>query len=1143
VVCPKAFRSQFDAGENYMTSDRTPSASLVLRTIKLLLITGILLTPLRGWAQAPSISSISPTSGPVGLPVTISGTNFGATQGSSTVTLNGTSATVTNWSSTSIVAIVPSNATTGTFSVTVNSQAANSTSFTVTALPSGWSDTDIGSVGIAGSSSYANGVFTVNGAGAQIWSTSDSFHFVYQSLSGDGTIIARLVSSPTWATPGIMIRGSLNTNAMSAFDGFNGSNVYFNYRTTTGGSTSQGAGPGSLSLPYWLKASRSGSTLSVYGSADGVNWTQIGSNQTISMGQNVDIGLVMCSNSTSTLATATFDNVSFSPAPAVTSLSSSTGLVGSQVVISGTSFGSTQGLVTLSGSPMTISSWSNTSVTATVPAGATSGPLVIASNPGLDDSNSVAFAVLPPNWADQDIGQAGIAGTSSYANGVFTVKGAGAQIWSTSDSFHFAYQSLSGDGTIVARLVSVSPTSATPGIMIRDSLNTNAMSAFAGFNGSNVYFNYRTTTGGSTSQGAGPGSLSLPYWLKVSRSGSTLSAYASYDGENWSQIGSSQTINMGQNVDIGLVMCSNSTSTLATATFDSVSINSSSAPAPLISSVSANTGSVGSQVVISGSGFGASQGNSAVLVNDGLMTVNYWSATSIIMTIASGATSGPLVVSMAPSDNDSNAVDFVVTSQPLPSPWVDEDIGQVGIVGSSTYASSVFTVKGAGAQIWSTSDSFHFVYQTLSGDGMIVARLASVSPTSATPGIMIRDSLNINAMSAFAGFNGSNVYFNYRTTTGGSTSQGSGPGSLSVPYWLKVSRSGSDLIAYSSSDGVSWSLIGSYQTINMGQNVDIGLVMCSNSTSTLATATFDHVLTYRTGEILGTITKASDGTALSGASIQAMQWGAARGTATSDSSGNYAMYLPGGSYDIKVSASGYGSSLTNAVFVPAASVTILNVSLSSPGSVSGTVTQSNGVTPIQGAIVQALVGDASLASVSTGSNGTYTISGLSAGTYQVQASASGFVSAGQSASVTANGTATANFSLQAQSSGAVSYVYDPIGRLVGVINPGGNTAVYNYDAVGNLLSISRQSSSSLAFISFGPGSGSSGSAVTIYGTGFNTTASQNTVKFNGMMATVTSASATQLSVIVPLGASTGTISVTTSAGTVTSSSSFTVTNP
>jgi hypothetical protein len=50
-----------------------------------------------------------------------------------------------------------------------------------------------------------------------------------------------------------------------------------------------------------------------------------------------------------------------------------------------------------------------------------------------------------------------------------------------------------------------------------------------------------------------------------------VSAYTSLDGVNWVPIGSSQTINMGQNVYIGLVMCSNSTTTLATATFDNVS--------------------------------------------------------------------------------------------------------------------------------------------------------------------------------------------------------------------------------------------------------------------------------------------------------------------------------------------------------------------------------------------------------------------------------------------------------------------------------------------------------------------------------------------------------------------------------------------
>src|SRR6266571_2775548 len=201
----------------------------------------------------------------------------------------------------------------------------------------------------------------------------------------------------------------------------------------------------------------------------------------------------------------------------------------------------------------------------------------------MNASNPVTFTVtaqpLPTSWLDQDLGQVGIAGSATFSNGTFTVKGAGSQVWGTADSFHFAYQVLSGDGTIVARVVSISPTSATPGVMIRDSLNPNAMSAFGAYFNATAYLNYRSTTAGTTSQSSAPAG-SLPYWLKLSRSGSTLNAYTSADGVNWTPIGSPQTINMGQSVYIGLVVCSNNSSTLATATFDNLSVNSTAAPAP-----------------------------------------------------------------------------------------------------------------------------------------------------------------------------------------------------------------------------------------------------------------------------------------------------------------------------------------------------------------------------------------------------------------------------------------------------------------------------------------------------------------------------------------------------------------------------------
>jgi len=123
----------------------------------------------------------------------------------------------------------------------------------------------------------------------------------------------------------------------------------------------------------------------------------------------------------------------------------------------------------------------------------------------------------------------------------------------------------------------------------------------------------------------------------------------------------------------------------------------------------------------------------------------------------------------------------------------------------------------------------------------------------------------------------------------------------------------------------------------------------------------------------------------------------------------------------------------------------------------------------------------------------------------------------------------------------VQYFYDQLGRLVGVIDTSGNAAGYNYDAVGNLLSISRYTSSQVSALDFTPISGPVGTVVTISGTGYSATLSQDTVSFNGKAATITAATVNQLIVTVPTGATTGTIKVTTPSGNFTTTTNFTVT--
>jgi regulation of enolase protein 1 (concanavalin A-like superfamily) len=455
--------------------------------------------------------------------------------------------------------------------------------------------------------------------------------------------------------------------------------------------------------------------------------------------------------------------------------------------------------------------------------------------------------MLPSVWTDGDIGSTGVAGSASYANGVFTVAGAGAQIYGTADAFHFLYQPLSGDGTVVARVVSLQggSGSVSAGVMIRNTLDAGSVNAktadWRSYGG--IYFDVRTAAGGSTSEPGGVSAM-LPYWVKVSRSGNTFSSYASLDGVNWTQVGTSQTISMAQNVYVGLAVTSGSTTALTTAAFDNVSVNSAGAPAPVIASVSATTGSIGSQVAINGSNFGATQGNSAVMLNGAAVTINTWSATLISITIPAGATSGPLVVSVAPSMNDSNPVIFTVTSQPLPSTWLDQDVGSVGVTGSASYTSGTFTVNGAGSQIYGNADSFHFLYQPLSGDGTVVARVVSLQggSGSVSAGVMIRNTLDtgsVNAKTAdWRSYSG--IFFDVRTAAGGSTSEPGGV-SATLPYWVKVTRSGSTLSSYASADGVNWTQVGTSQTITMGQSVYVGLAVTSGSTTSLATATFDNV--------------------------------------------------------------------------------------------------------------------------------------------------------------------------------------------------------------------------------------------------------------------------------------------------------------
>ena len=183
---------------------------------------------------------------------------------------------------------------------------------------------------------------------------------------------------------------------------------------------------------------------------------------------------------------------------------------------------------------------------------------------------------VPSPWSDADIGSVGQAGSATYLNGTFTVKGSGADIWNTADAFHFVYQPWTGDGEIIVQVESVQNTDvwAKAGVMIRETLNANSKHAMMVVTpGSGVSFQRRTSTGGSSVDTTTTG-RTAPEFLRLTRVGSTFTAYYSSTGTSWTQIGSA-TISMASTVQFGLPVTAHNNSALCTAVIDTVSVGTS----------------------------------------------------------------------------------------------------------------------------------------------------------------------------------------------------------------------------------------------------------------------------------------------------------------------------------------------------------------------------------------------------------------------------------------------------------------------------------------------------------------------------------------------------------------------------------------
>src|SRR3954467_6295989 len=135
----------------------------------------------------------------------------------------------------------------------------------------------------------------------------------------------------------------------------------------------------------------------------------------------------------------------------------------------------------------------------------------------------------------------------------------------------------------------------------------------------------------------------------------------------------------------------------------------------------------------------------------------------------------------------------------LPTPWSAQDIGNPTVAGSATFDQGTFTINAGGTDIWGQSDQFTFVYQQVTGDVEVIARVDSVSAAHAwsKSGVMIRSSLAPDAAHGFALVSaGRGVAFQRRSTNGGASSSSPGP-SVAAPYWVRLVRLGTTVTSYS----------------------------------------------------------------------------------------------------------------------------------------------------------------------------------------------------------------------------------------------------------------------------------------------------------------------------------------------------------
>jgi regulation of enolase protein 1 (concanavalin A-like superfamily) len=202
-------------------------------------------------------------------------------------------------------------------------------------------------------------------------------------------------------------------------------------------------------------------------------------------------------------------------------------------------------------------------------------------------SGNVAITVvdstaLPAPWMATELGTVTANCTATHTSGSFTVKGGGSRIAQTSDNLWYMHQAAAADFVLTARVDSQSATAsgARAGVMIRETLDSSSREVFMGLApaSSNAEWVRRSSPGAKASITTVT-RRKAPYWVRLSRTGTTLTGFISPDGSKWTRVAAA-SVSLPANVLAGLAVCSGSSGATNTVIFANVALTSATVPAP-----------------------------------------------------------------------------------------------------------------------------------------------------------------------------------------------------------------------------------------------------------------------------------------------------------------------------------------------------------------------------------------------------------------------------------------------------------------------------------------------------------------------------------------------------------------------------------